>query len=300
MEKRILGRQGPAVSALGLGAWPLGGGMGPMDDATAASVVHAAIDSGVTLVDTAQYYFASEKRIGKALGNGYRARCFLATKVSLDYSRRGIRSAMENSLRDLQVDFVDLYQVHTWDPRYNLEETMETMERLCAEGKTRYIGVSNYNREQMRRALETARFHSSQPIYNLFDRRIEAEDLPFCEREGIGVLAHSPLAKGLLGGRYGLGHKFPASDERSDSSWFRGEAFAKRLSAAERLKTLARDKGITLAQLAIAWPLRKPSVTCVLFGAKSAAQVEENRKAAQVNFSDEELARIEEILKTAL
>jgi aryl-alcohol dehydrogenase-like predicted oxidoreductase len=299
MEYRQLGKDGPQVPVLGLGAWPIGGGMGHVAEGEAISTIHAAVDHGITLIDTAQGYLTSEATLGKALQNGYRARCFIATKVSRDYSRQGIRAAMEDSLRALRVDYVDLYQIHHWDERYPLEEMMETMARLQEEGKTRYIGVSNFSAEQMVQALEIARFQSNQPPYNLIDRQIERADIPFCEREGIGILVHSPLAKGLLAGKYSADHQFPADDERSTFARFQGEAFAGYLAAVERLKEVAQAKGLTLVQLALAWTLRLPAITCVLVGARNTAQVEAQLSAVGVTFSQEELARIDEIMGDA-
>lgn len=296
MQHRRLGKEGPVVSALGLGGWPLGGRMGRVSDEEAIAIIRAAIDSGVTLIDTAQGYLASEARIGRALKDGYRKRCFLATKVSGNYTRANIKRAIAESLRALEVEYVDLYQIHSWDPACNVEEAMEAMAGLQTEGKTRFIGVSNYNARQMERALRAARFQSNQPVYNLFERGIEREDLAFCEREGIGVLAHSPLAKGLLSGKYGAHHRFSSNDERSSNALFQGEWLKRYIAAEDRLKEIANAKGLTLAQLAISWLLRKSAVTCVLFGAKSLAQVEENARAADVRFSDDELHSIEKAL----
>ncbi len=299
MEHRQLGKDGPKVPVIGFGAWPIGGGMGQTEDGTAIATVRAAIDSGITLVDTAQAYRTSEETVGRALKDGYRDRCFLATKVSRDYSRQGILSAMDESLRKLDVDHVDLYQIHGWNPQYPIAESMEAMARLQEQGKTRFIGVSNFNAGRMQEALQAARFHSNQPRYNAFDRQIEAEDIPFCEGAGIGILAHSPLAKGLLTGRYAPGHRFPEDDERARMPRFQGETFAQYLAVAERLKAVARDKGLSLVQLAIAWLLRLPTVTCVLVGGKDPDQVREHAGAAGVKFSDEERTRIEAILKDA-
>jgi aryl-alcohol dehydrogenase-like predicted oxidoreductase len=296
MEYRQLGKDGPQVPVLGLGTWPLGGGMGLVDKQTAIATIHAAIDSGITLLDTAQGYRTSEATIGKALKGGYRERCFLATKVSNDYSSQGIRAAIENSLRALDVDYVDLYQIHHWAPEYPIEESMEVMARLQREGKTRTIGVSNFDAGQMARALQVAPFHANQVRYNLFDRQIEAADVPFCEREGIGILVHSPLAKGLLTGKYSAGHQFAADDERSSFERFQGQTFVKYLAMAQQLEEIARDKGLTLIQLAIAWAMRLPAITCVLVGAKSPAQVDGHLGAVGVRFSAEELARIEDAL----
>ncbi len=296
MEQRQLGQDGPQVSVIGLGAWPLGGGMGAVDEAQAIHTIQAAIDHGITLIDTAQAYRSSEATLGKALKGGYRERCFLATKVSFDYSPAGIRRAMENSLRDLDVDYVDLYQIHSWRPEYPIAESMETMARLQEEGKARYIGVSNFNAAQMQQALNTAVFQSNQPRYNLIDRQIEAEDIPFCKQNGIGILAHSPLAKGLLTGKYRPGHVFPPDDERSNMGRFQGEVFANALQVAEGLKDVADAKGLSLVQLAIAWQLRLPEISCVLVGAKNTDQALEYLGAVGVEFSDDELARINSIL----
>jgi aryl-alcohol dehydrogenase-like predicted oxidoreductase len=284
---------------IGLGAWPIGGGMGTVDERNAIDTIHASIDHGITLIDTAQYYRTSESIIGKALQGSYRDKAFIATKVSSKYSRADIRTAIENSLRALEVETVDLYQIHSWNPQYPVEDSMDEMAKLQQEGKVRFLGVSNYNAEQMQQALQTARFHSSQPRYNLFDREIEAVDIPFCEREGIGILGHTPLAKGLLGGRYTPATTFPPDDERSNFPRFQGETFVRFLQIVDRLKEVAADKGITLVQLAIAWQLRLPAITCVLVGAKTPLQVAEYTGAVGVTFTPEELARIEAILQDA-
>ena len=194
MQKRRLGKEGPEVSCIGFGAWPIGGGMGQVSENVAIEIVRTAIDHGITLLDTAQAYRTSEETIGKALKEGYRDRCFLATKVSGNYSQNGIITAMENSLKMLDVDYVDLYQIHGWNPEHSIEESMETMQLLQKQGKTRFIGVSNFDANQMNKAFQTAKFESNQPRYNMFDRGIESEDIDFCEQSGIGILAHSPLA----------------------------------------------------------------------------------------------------------
>src|SRR5438093_2304125 len=175
MEQRPLGKNGPLVSAIGFGAWPIGGGMGNVDEATAIATVHAALDAGITLIDTAQAYRGSEALIGRALAGGRREKAFLATKVSRNYTRAGILEAMENSLRALQTDHVDLYQIHGWSAQHPIEESMAAMAELQQDGKTRFIGVSNFNVEQMKAAQAVAPFQSLQPRYNLFDRQIEAE-----------------------------------------------------------------------------------------------------------------------------
>ena len=297
MNYRQLGKNGPDVPVIGLGAWPIGGGMGDLDESTCIATVRAAIDSGITLLDTAQAYRTSEATLGRALKDGYRERCFLATKVSRQYSRKAIDRAIENSLRALDVDCVDLYQIHSWSAQYPIEESMEAMARLQEQGKTRFIGVSNFNAAQLQQAYDIAPFHANQPRYNMFDRAIEAEDLGFCNRTGIGILAHSPLGKGLLTGKYAPDHVFAPGDERARSPRFQGDLFAQYLAVADRLQAVAADKSITLVQLAIAWLLRREEVTCVLVGAKNPDQVEEHVGAADVAFSDGELERIENILR---
>ena len=297
MNHRQLGKDGADIPVIGLGAWPIGGGMGNMDDRDSIDTVRTAIDSGITLLDTAQAYRTSEATLGRALKDGYRERCFLATKVSRQYSRGDIENAIENSLRNLDVDYVDLYQIHSWNSQYPIEESMETMARLQEQGKTRFIGVSNFNAAQMQLAYDIAPFHSNQPRYNMFDRNIEAEDLDFCKQTGIGILAHSPLGKGLLTGKYAPGHVFSEGDERAGSPRFQGDLFARYLAVADQLNSVAAEKNITMVQLAIAWLLRREEVTCVLVGAKNSDQVKEHVGAADVAFSDDELVRIERVLQ---
>ena len=299
MQIRKLGAEGPEVSCIGFGAWPIGGGMGQVIENTAIKIVRTAIDHGITLIDTAQAYRTSEEIIGKSLKEGYRDRCFLATKASGNYSQRGIITAMENSLKMLGVDYVDLYQIHGWNPEYPIEESIETMRLLQKQGKTRFIGVSNFNAHQMSKALQTAKFTSCQPRYNMFDREIEREDIDFCKQFGIGILAHSPLAKGLLTGKYSPDFQFPADDERSNYHRFQGKLFTQYLAVADDLKQIAYQKGINLVQLSIAWALRLPAISCVLVGAKTPDQVRDHAVAATIILSNDELKMINKILASA-
>jgi aryl-alcohol dehydrogenase-like predicted oxidoreductase len=303
LERRTLGKDGPEVPVLGLGAWPIGGGMGHVGERAAIATIHAAIESGITLIDTAQGYRTSEAILGKALAGGYRERVFLATKVSDPsaggFSRRTIQGALENSLRALQVEAVDLYQIHFWDAQALISETMETLVRLQAEGKIRYFGVSNFTAGQMQQSIETAHIQSNQLPYSLFDRWIEGGEIDYCERAQIGILAHSTLAKGLLAGKYTPDWTFPADDERSNAAifpQFHGERFRRYLAAAEQLKEIAHGKGLTLLQLAIAWVLRLPAITCALVGAKTPEHVEHYLGAVGVTFAEDELAQIRAII----
>ncbi|MBZ0286736.1 MAG: aldo/keto reductase [Anaerolineae bacterium] len=298
MHMRQLGQD--QISAIGFGAWPIGGGMGKVDKASAIATIHAAIDNGITLMDTAQYYRDSEAILGEALQNGYRERCFLATKVSTDYSPEGTFRAMENSLRALRVEYVDLYQVHSWDARYPIEATMEAMEKLQQQGKTRYIGVSNFNAAQMKQAGQTASFQANQIVYNLLDRGIEREDIPYCKQNGIGILAHSVLAKGLLAGKYTVDTVFPPDDERSGFHRFNGDTFKRIIRTVDQLKPVAADLRLTLVQLSLAWVLRLPEITCALVGAKTPQQVMDYLPAADVKLSPDVLAQIDSILDDLL
>lgn len=293
MRYRVLGKSGPRISAIGLGTWPIGGGMGVVDERTGIRVIRTALDYGINHVDTAQGYCSSEETVGKALRDGYRDRCFLVTKASFDFSEAVILKAVEDSLRKLKVDHLDLYLIHNWNPMYPIEASMETMARIRQQGKARYIGVSNFNSSQMEQAWNTAPFQANQVCYNLIDRQIEAEDIAYCERQGIGIIVHSPLAKGLLTGNTVQGYRFPQDDERSGFPRFQGERFAGYLAAAERLGEVAEAKGISLVQLAVAWTLRRPVVFSVLVSAKSVEQLDEHLKAAEVSFSDQELMQID-------
>jgi aryl-alcohol dehydrogenase-like predicted oxidoreductase len=299
VEQRILGRDGPPVPVIGFGAWPIGGGMGTVDERQAIRTVHHALDRGVTLIDTAEAYRSSEETIGKALESwsGARDQVFLATKVrGNDLSATHIREAIEQSLRHLGTDYVDLLQAHSWDARHPIEETMRAFDDLTRSGKVRYAGVSNFDVPQMRAAWTVRPFQSLQPRYNLLDRSVEGEILPYCERQGIGVLAHSPLAKGLLTGKYGPETVFPPDDERAQMPRFAGAEYQRHLATAARLQAWAAERGHPLVDLAIAWVLSYPAVTVCLCGAKSPEQVDDHVRAAGWRLTAEDRAAVDALL----
>jgi len=268
--------------------------MGVLPDKQVIDTVHAALDCGVTFIDTAEGYRTSESVLGKALA-GKRDKVILATKLSGDHSLEHMNRAIENSLRALKTDYIDLYQLHGPKPEYSIEQTMSGLLRLKEQGKIRYIGVSNFSAEQHAEALQYGHVDSSQPMYSMFVRTAGEAVLPFCEEHGIGVIVHSPLAKGLLTGKYTLDHKFPEDDERSWMAAFQGERFTSALRAADELKAWATAQGHSLVELAIAWTLANTAVTSCIVGAKTPMQAIQNAKAAQWVLTSEDLQEIDHI-----
>ena len=296
MEQRQLGKQGPRVPVICFGAWPLGGGMGHVDDAAAIATVQRAIDLGITFIDTAEAYRTSEDLVGRAL-QGRRDRVFLATKVKgSDLSRRHIAEAIENSLRALRTDHVDLYQAHWWDARHPIEDAMRALDDLVRAGKVRYIGVSNFDVVQMQQAMAVRPIDSLQPRYSMLYRDAEPAILPFCREQGIGVIVHSPLAKGLLTGKHGPDTHFPADDERSQMPDFQGEDYRRHLATAARLRAFAQDRGHTLVELAVAWTLANPAVTSCIVGAKNPDQLDDHVRAAGWLLTAADMGEIEGLL----
>ena len=296
MQKRQLGKNGPLVSAIAFGAWPIGGGLGNVPEEQGIAAVRAALDAGMTFIDTAEGYQTSETVVGKAIA-GRRDEAFLATKLSGgDHSADHMTTAIENSLRALGTDYIDLYQLHSPSPNWPIAQTMENLVKLRDSGKIRYIGVSNFSPEQTAEAMRYASIHSSQPRYNMMWRDLEDDVLPFCLQNGIGVIPHSVLSKGVLGGKRKPGHRFAPDDERRLFNFFRGQLFERAYTVAQRLDAWARDNGRDIVQLAIAWVLANPAVASALVGAKSPEQVLHNAKAADWNLTPADLAEIETLM----
>ena len=221
METRVLGKSDLKVSTVCFGAWPIGGGMGRVDPQEAVKTIHAAINAGIAFIDTAEGYQTSESVLGQAL-KSRRDSVILATKLSgPDHSESHIRNALENSLSALNTEYIDLYQLHTPQPKWPIENTMKILNDLKEEGKIRHIGLSNFTSEQTDEAMGYGPIVSSQPRYNLLFRQ-EDPTLAFCEKNEIGVIPHSVLAKGLLGGSYKPGHIFATDDERRLFNFFQG------------------------------------------------------------------------------
>lgn len=295
MRKLPLGKDGPLVPVVCFGTFPIGGGFGAIPESQAISTIHAALDAGLTFIDTAEGYANAEELLGKGL-KGRRDEVFLATKLSrADHSPDQIDEALENSLRKLGTDHVDLYQIHSPWPAYPVEETLDRFVRHCDAGKIRYFGISNFTAAQTAEAAGHTRIHSSQPRYNMLFRDAEETVLPECEKHGVGVIAHSVLAKGLLAGKYRPGHRFDEDDQRHDWEDYQGEKFARTYKVGQRLDAWARDHGRDLAQLALAWPVAHPAVTSSIVGIRTPDQARMNARAGDWTLQPSDLEEIDEI-----
>jgi aryl-alcohol dehydrogenase-like predicted oxidoreductase len=314
MEHRLLGRTGVKVSPLCLGAMMFGA-WGNRDHDDSIRIIHRALAAGINFVDTADVYAAgeSEEIVGKAL-SGRRDDVVLATKfhggMGEDPNRRGnsrrwIMQEVEASLRRLGTDWIDLYQVHRWDPWVDLDETLGALTDLVRAGKIRYLGGSTFPAHVIVEAQWTAekrgreRFVCEQPPYSLLVRGIEAEVLPVCQQFGMGVIPWSPLAGGWLSGRYRRGKDAPDSTraqrmpQRYDLSRPENQ---RKLDVTEQLALVAEEAGLTLIHMAIAFVLRHPAVTAAIIGPRTMDQLESQLGAADVTLSDEVLDRIDEIV----
>ena len=309
MEHRRLGDSDIEVSAIALGSWLTYSG-GVAREQTEACT-RAAFDAGITFFDTANVYGrgAAERAWGEILADYPRDSYVLATKVFFPMSARDrglsraqILKQIDASLERLQVDHVDLYQCHRYDDRTPLEETMAALTDVVQAGKARHIGFSEWPVERIAEALEmpgVAKFVSSQPQYSLLWREPEAEVIPLCEQHGISQVVWSPLAQGVLTGKY-LPGQAPPPDSRASSpemNRFIGRLLKpKTLAAVQRLKPVAEEAGVTMAALALAWVLRQPNVSAAIVGASRPEQVRENVAAAGVTLSDDTLAAIDAAL----
>ena len=292
MELRRLGNDGPWVPVMCLGTWPISGGMGEVSDKEAVAVLHAALETGASFLDSAESHGHSERLIGRAL-RGKRHEAFISTKVSFDYSEKHIRDVVEASLKSLETDYIDLFQLHVPKPEWPIDQVMSYLNALLDEGKFRYIGVSNFGVRDTREAMRHASIQSSQPMYNMLRREAERWLLPFCQTNGIGVIVHSPLAKGLLTGKYGPGASFEKGDERSELRLFAPDNLVTAARVTSRLHEFAAGYGRTVSELAIAWTLANSAVTSTIVGAKSTSQVMSNAGAVSWKLSSSDLASID-------
>jgi aryl-alcohol dehydrogenase-like predicted oxidoreductase len=306
---RPLGRGGAKVSEIGLGCMGMSEFYGAGDDVESIATIHRALELGVTLLDTADMYgpYKNEELVGKAI-EGKRERVFLATKCGIvrdaeNPARRGIdgspeyvRRSCEGSLRRLRVDHVDLYQLHRVDPKTPIEDTVGALAELVKQGKTRYIGLSEASAETLRRAHAVHPIASVQTEYSLWTRDPEESVLAACRELGIGFLAYSPLGRGFLTGQIKSTDDFAADDFRRHSPRFQGVSFAKNLVLVRHIEVLAREKGCTPSQLALAWVLAQGDFIVPIPGTKRRRYLEENLGAAQVVLTRDDLAKIDAVL----
>ncbi|MDP9330422.1 MAG: aldo/keto reductase [Actinomycetota bacterium] len=305
MERVRLGKTELQVSPIAFGTWSFGGEWGQVDTDEAKATIGRAVEIGITLFDTAQGYgFGVAERL---LAEGLWARArrddvIVATKGGLrregdrlvrDAGGRWLRDGVESSLRNLGTDYIDLYQVHWPDQHTPAEETAEALEDLVRGGKIRHVGVSNHDVKQMEELARFGRVETLQPPYHLFRREIEDEILPYAMDHDIGVLVYGAMAHGLLTGTMTPESRFARDDWRASSPDFAGESFPRNLAVVERLKTVAQQRGITLAQLAIAWTLAHPAVQVTIIGARRPIHLEESATAADIELTVEDLAAID-------
>jgi len=316
ISNRRLGNGDLRLTPIGIGAWAIGGGgwngsMGPQNESDSIPAIHAALDHGLNWIDTAALYGLghSEDVVARAL-KGRNPRPYVFTKCERVWDANGnisaclkaesIRRECENSLRRLQTDVIDLYQIHWPEPDEDIEEGWGELARLQQEGKVRYIGLSNFSVRQMQRAQSIAPVTSLQPPYSIVTRNIESEILPFCERHNIGVIVYSPMSAGLLTGSmtHARVANFSAEDWRRNLPNFQEPLLSRNLKLVERLRAIASRHGRTPGQVAIAWTLNHPAVTATIVGFRNPQQVSGIVGAMEFRLLPEEFTEIDDVLKS--
>ncbi len=317
MQTRKLGNSDLQITSVGYGAWAVGGSgwqfaWGSQHDNDSIAAIHRALELGVNWIDTAAVYGLghSEEVVARALKSWTGPRPYIFTKCGLRWDAQGnvqkllsadsIRREVEDSLRRLSLEVIDLYQIH-WPPDPDssaLEEGWSTLADLKREGKVRWIGVSNFNVRQLRRAQAIAPVTSLQPPYSLVHREIEAEILPYCLREGIGVIVYSPMASGLLTGAMTRERaaRLPKDDWRRTNPDFTEPNLSRNLELVERLREIAKRHNRSIGEVAIAWTLHNPAVTAAIVGARNARQAEGVMRAGDLRLNDKEVNEIEDFL----
>ncbi|TMD63429.1 MAG: aldo/keto reductase [Chloroflexi bacterium] len=315
MQTRQFGNSDMQITPLGLGTWAIGGGgwafgWGPQDDEASIATIHRALDLGINWIDTAAVYGMghSEEIVAKAL-KGRSNRPYVFTKGSRVWNDQGeitsslkeqsLRREVENSLQRLQVDTIDLYQLHWPNPDPDIEEGWSTLAKLKSQGKLRHISVSNFSVEQMERARKIAPITSLQAPYSLIKRDVERDILPYCQEHNIGVIVYSPMMSGLLSGKMTKERidNFPEDDWRKRNEEFQEPRLSRNLKLASLLQEIGYPYNRTTAEVAIAWTLRHPAVTGAIVGGRHPEQVEEIVGAAEFRLSESELEQIEKFLQ---
>ena len=314
MQTRKLGYSDLNITNIGLGTWAIGGGgwkfaWGPQDDKESITAIRKAIDVGINWIDTAALYGLghSEEIVGKAVKD-MKEKPIIATKCCRCWDEKrkifnslkkdSIRSEVEASLKRLRVDVIDLYQIHHPSPDEEIEEGWDTIAMLIKEGKIRYGGVSNFSIEQLKRIQPIHPVASLQPPYSMLEREVEDELLSYCEKNNIGVICYSPMQRGLLSGKFSKERvqNLPKDDHRRKNIQFQEPQLSKNLKLVESLKPIAAKNNITLAQLVLAWVLRRKEVTAAIAGARSQSQIQETAAARDVKLTRDDIGVIEELL----
>ena len=315
MQTRQLGNSDLNITPIGYGAWAIGGSgwqfaWGHQDDNDSIAAIHSALELGVNWIDTAAVYGLghSEEVVARALQSWSGPRPYVFTKCGLRWDASGqvrkvlradsIRAEVDFSLRRLGIDVIDLYQIH-WPPdpdSAELEEGWATMSNLKREGKVRWIGVSNFNLQQLGRANAIAPVTSLQPPYSLLHRQVENDILPHCQSEGIGAIVYSPMASGLLTGAMTRERiaNLPKDDWRKGHSDFTEPNLSRNLALVDRLQQIARGRGRSAGEVAVAWTLQNPAVTGAIVGARNSHQAEGVMRAGELRLTEEEIRQIEE------
>ena len=317
MEKRTFGKTGMEITPIGFGSWAIGGSgwaaaWGPQDDEEAVGAIRRAVELGMNWIDTAAVYGLghSEELVARALKHVPESdRPYVFTKCSLVWDERGevhnvlkkdsVKRECEESLRRLQTDVIDLYQIHWPRPNEDIEEGWSALSELKEEGKVRHIGVSNFNVSQMERAQRIAPVETLQPPYNMLNRGIEEEVLPYCAKQDVGVIVYSPMRSGLLTGKMTRERvqNLPSDDWRRNKSDFQEPRLSKNLELVELLREMGTEHGRSPGEVAIAWTLRHPAVTAAIVGGRRPDQVDGIIGAAGFSLSEDELERIETFLE---
>ncbi len=313
MQIRKLGYTDLKLTTVGLGTWAMGGpwqfGWGPQDDDEAIAAILASLETGINWIDTAPIYGLghSEELVGEALKQTSH-KPIIATKCSLLWNDKrekvsclkaqSIRQECIASLERLGIETIDLYQIHWPEPEEDLEQAWEEMARLAEEGKIRYLGASNFNVEQIKRLHEIHPVASLQPPYSMLHREVEDELLAYCADNEIGVVAYSPMQRGLLTGKFSPERlaSLPLDDHRRANSDFHEPRFTATLELVEKLRPIAERNGKTLAQLSISWVLRRPEVTAAIVGARKPEQIIETAPASDWDLNEEDIEQIERLL----
>ena len=319
MEKVQLGKSDLKISPIVFGAWAIGGSAwGGNDDQDALEAIKTSFDSGVTSIDTAPIYGYghSETLVGKAINELGRENIEILTKFGINWQttkgefyfdgeahgksykvhayagRDGIIQEVEDSLKRLNTDYIDLLQIHRPDATTPIEETMEVLKELQQQGKIRSIGMSNHTVEMMKRADKVIDLASTQSPYSMVYRKIEKDIVPYCIADNVGILAYSPLQRGLLTGKITPDYQFKGDDHRPGTKWFKEPNRSRTNEFLQKIKPIADDHGVPLAQLVINWTIQRPGITAALVGARNSDQASENAKSMSFRLSDQEMATI--------